>query len=67
MAPAMTAGLSVGRGEALLPLQTMKYLARFSTTPSFLRPSKSSFCCRRAERMRIADLTPIPGTRSSIS
>ena len=67
MAPATTAGSSVGRGERLFPRQMRKNRARFSTTPSFFRSGKSSLAYRRAARMRRALFTPMPGTRSSIS
>ena len=67
MAPAITAGSSVDRGDRLFPWQVRKNRARFSTTPSFFKSAKPSLAYRLAARMRWALFTPMPGTRSSIS
>ena len=55
------------RPSAIFPEAVRKYWARFITTPSLRRLSMCSRPARRAERMRRAETTPTPGTRSSVS
>ena len=50
----------------ICPLHVMKYMALFKTTPIFFKSLKSSFTCFLAYSILLADLTPIPGTRSNI-
>ena len=52
---------------SILPLQVRKYRARFREMRIFCRSEKSSAPLRRAIVIRRAPVTPIPGTRSSIS
>src|SRR5699024_10776909 len=51
----------------ICPEQVMNYWARFSTTPRVFRPEKVRGPTRRAVRIRRADTTPMPGTRSRVS
>ena len=49
------------------PEAVRKYWARFITTPSLGRSSIRSFRARRDTRIRLAETTPTPGIRSSVS
>ena len=55
------------RPSAMRPEAVRKYWARFITTPSLRRFSMWSGPVRRATKMRLAEVTPTPGMRSSVS
>ena len=52
---------------ANLPFAVTKYIALLMTHPIFLMSSRSSFLCLLASIIRLAEVTPIPGTRNSSS